>query len=447
MSLGGAMNSGISGLKSFSNAMGVIGNNLANTNTIGFKAGRTLFSDLIPTNVSGTGGTSQIGRGVSLSVVDNIFSQGSLESSSSNLDLAIEGSGFFMVRNPESLANNYSRAGAFRLNEAGYLVNPEGYIVQGYPRSTTGNFADLTSDIQINTRSFVSGEASSMVDLTTNLNANDEINIGGWNIDDPIVSSNFATTSQVFDSLGNTHLITTYFTKTGVNTWEYNQTVPAADIATTDPPHAPEDISNGENAIVRVATGSFEFDSSGLLSRIVDEAGNEFDSNSLNWPNVTINEGKLNWINGATNNLPLDYKMNVTQFATDSKVVTQQANGYSSGYLSDVSVDDEGTIIGTYSNGESRQLAKLALAKFSNTNGLEKLGKNLYAVTSASGPADIGTPGSGVGKIFSNALEQSTVDIAEEFTKMIVTQRSFQANSKTITTTDEMLNEVINLKR
>ncbi len=139
--------------------------------------------------------------------------------------------------------------------------------------------------------------------------------------------------------------------------------------------------------------------------------------------------------------------MNVTQFATDSKVVTQQANGYSSGYLSDVSVDDEGTIIGTYSNGESRQLAKLALAKFSNTNGLEKLGKNLYAATIASGPADIGTPGSGVGKIFSNALEQSTVDIAEEFTKMIITQRSFQANSKTITTTDEMLNEVINLKR
>ncbi len=446
MSLGGAMNSGVSGLKSFSNAMGVIGNNLANTNTIGFKAGRTLFSDLIPTNVSGSGGTSQIGRGVSLSLVDNIFTQGSLESSSSNLDLAIEGAGFFIVRNPDSLANNYTRAGAFRLNEAGYLVNPEGYIVQGYPSSASGSFMDLPGDIQVNTRSSVPGEASSMVTLTTNLNANDAIIAGGWLVNDPIGTSNFATTSQVYDSLGNTHLITTYFTKTDINTWKYYQTVPAGDIDTST--HDAADIGidpvTNDETIVRVAEGTFEFDPSGLLSQI---NGVLKDNYGPTWPNVTIDMGKLNWINGATNNLRLDYKMNVTQFATDSKVVTQQADGFASGYLSDVSVDGDGTIIGTYTNGKTRQLAKLSLAKFSNTNGLEKLGKNLYAATTASGPADIGTAGSGVGKIFSNSLEQSTVDIAEEFTKMIITQRSFQANSKTITTTDEMLNEVINLKR
>jgi flagellar hook protein FlgE len=446
MSLGGAMNSGVSGLKSFSNAMGVIGNNLANTNTIGFKAGRTLFSDLIPTNVSGSGGTSQIGRGVSLSLVDNIFTQGSLESSSSNLDLAIEGTGFFIVRNPDSQANNYTRAGAFRLNEAGYLVNPEGYIVQGYPSLANGNFMDLAGDIQVNTRSSVPGEASSMVTLTTNLNANDAIIAGGWLVNDPIGTSNFATTSQVYDSLGNTHLITTYFTKTDINTWKYYQTVPAGDIDSSA--HDAADIGidpvTNDETIVRVAEGTFEFDPSGLLSQI---NGVLKDNYGPTWPNVTIDMGKLNWINGATNNLPLDYKMNVTQFATDSKVVTQQADGFASGYLSDVSVDGDGTIIGTYTNGKTRQLAKLSLAKFSNTNGLEKLGKNLYAATASSGPADIGTAGSGVGKIFSNSLEQSTVDIAEEFTKMIITQRSFQANSKTITTTDEMLNEVINLKR
>ncbi len=442
MSLGGAMNSGVSGLKSFSSAMGVIGNNLANTNTIGFKAGRTLFSDLIPTNVSGSGGTSQVGRGVGLSIVDNIFTQGSLETSSSNLDLAIEGTGFFIVRNPDSLANNYSRAGAFRLNEAGYLVNPEGYVVQGYPSLAGGNFADLTGDIQVNTRSSVPGEASSKVELTTNLNANDQIiTPPGWDIDDPMGTSNFATTSQMYDSLGNTHLITTYFTKTDVNKWAYNQAVPAGDI---DPAAIP---ISADGTIVKVASGSFEFDSSGLLSTITAEDGTITNSTSATWPNVSIDPGKLNWINGADTNLPLDYKMNVTQFSTDSKVVTQQANGFASGYLKDISVDDEGTIIGTYSNGESRMVAKLSLAKFANTNGLEKLGKNLYAATSASGPADIGTTGSGVGKIFSNSLEQSTVDIAEEFTKMIITQRSFQANSKTITTTDEMLNEVINLKR
>jgi flagellar hook protein FlgE len=278
------------------------------------------------------------------------------------------------------------------------------------------------------------------VELTTNLNANDQIIAGGWLINDPMGTSNFAPTSQMYDSLGNTHLITTFFTKTGVNEWAYNQAVPASDIDIAAPTHAGN--ISGDGTIVSVASGIFEFDTSGLLSTI-----NGDDSDSATWPNVTINAGKLNWINGADTTLPLDYKMNVTQFSTDSKVVTQQANGFASGYLKDISVDDEGTIIGTYSNGESRMVAKLSLAKFANTNGLEKLGKNLFAATSASGPADIGTTGSGVGKIFSNSLEQSTVDIAEEFTKMIITQRSFQANSKTITTTDEMLNEVINLKR
>lgn len=443
MSLGGAMNSGVSGLKSFSFAMGVIGNNLANTNTIGFKAGRTLFSDLIPNTVSGTGGASQVGRGVSLSVIDNIFNQGALESSSSNLDLAIEGTGFFMVRNPDSVANNYTRAGMFRLNEAGYFVNPEGYIVQGYLAQAGGRFADLTGDIQINTRSFVPGEASSKVELTTNLNANTDIIAGGWNITDPIGSSNFATTSQVFDSLGNTHLVTTYFNKTSTNEWKYFQTVPASDVGTTDPPHAAVDVDD----IVRVASGTLNFDSSGILSSIEPDGGTAINPNSAGWPNITIDGGKLNWINGADQTLPLTYNMNITQFATESKVVTQQADGFASGYLTDLKVDNEGTVIATFSNGQSRELAKLALAKFSNTNGLEKLGKNLYAATNASGPADIGTAGSGAGNVFSNALEQSTVDIAEEFTKMIITQRSFQANSKTITTTDEMLSEVINLKR
>ncbi|MFP4453117.1 MAG: flagellar hook-basal body complex protein, partial [Desulfobacterales bacterium] len=158
MGLGGAMNSGISGMQAFSNAMSVIGDNLANSDTAGYKAGRTLFSDLIPDTVSGSGGTSQIGRGANLSTVDNIFSQGSIEDSSSALDLAIEGSGFFIVRDPAQEGENYTRAGGFRLNDEGYLVNPEGQIVQGYESRRDGEYADLTGDIQINTRSSVPGE-------------------------------------------------------------------------------------------------------------------------------------------------------------------------------------------------------------------------------------------------------------------------------------------------
>ncbi|MCF8105397.1 MAG: flagellar hook-basal body complex protein [Desulfohalobiaceae bacterium] len=631
MGLGGAMNSGISGLQSFSNAMSVIGNNLANTNTTGFKSSRTLFADLIPDNVTGTGGTNQIGRGSTLSRVDNIFTQGSIESTSSNTDLAIEGPGFFMVRNPDSQATYFTRAGTFRLDQGGDLTNPEGFVVQGFERQADGSFSDLINDVHINTRSFVPAQASSEVALTTNLNAQSETS--AWDLNDPVTTSNFATTTEVYDSLGNTHLITSYFNKTGDNTWEYHQTVPAEEIgnsggnptdglarisgtevtgtlaagdlivngndvgavgsqdaaaiaaaigtadasvsaaasnsvtlninedsladndgadtnlshisfdltldgttntvtfdaandgdgitaadiaaaidnqfaagtaglsgtgitltssdgsnieiANLDIQNVADDANSGladgttygsielsssadivlggnneakagftdgatglfEPTMVEVASGSFSFDSQGLLSQITTDGGSTITAEDAAWPRVTIAAENLDWANGADQDQSVDYELNLTQFATDSRVVTQEANGYSSGNLSDISVDSEGTITGIYSNGEMRDLARLALGKFSNNNGLAKIGKNLFQATNLSGPPDVGTAGSGVGKIYSNSLEQSTVDIAEEFTKMITTQRSFQANSKTITTTDEMLNEVINLKR
>ncbi|MGM0452556.1 MAG: flagellar hook protein FlgE [Thermodesulfobacteriota bacterium] len=446
MGLGGAMNSGVSGLQSFSNAMGVIGNNLSNTNTTGFKASRTLFSDLMPDTVSGSGGASQVGRGTSLSKVDNLFSQGSIESTNSNLDLAIEGSGFFMLRSPDSEANHFSRAGTFRLDEEGYLVNPEGYRVQGYAMNKDGSSEDLASDIQINTRSFVPGEASSKVELTTNLDAESSPPSNPWDIDDPSATSNFATTSEVYDSLGNTHLITTYFNKTASNTWNYHQTVAKDEV------DAPDDIIEEGSSLYEVGTGELEFNGDGSL-KTIDNGGNgtvdvDLDANPDADPVITsIAENQLKWNNGAETEQSLDYSMEVTQYATDSKVVSQSADGYASGNFTDLAIDSEGTITSSYSNGVSRDLSVLTLGKFSNKNGLEKLGKNLFAETKDSGAPVLGTAASGIGKVFSNSLEQSTVDIAEEFTKMITTQRSFQANSKTITTTDKMLNDVINLKR
>jgi flagellar hook protein FlgE len=437
MGLSSALNSGISGLQSFSNSMSVIGNNLANTNTPGFKASRTLFSDLIPDNVVGTGGITQIGRGTALSTVDNVFSQGSIESTNSNTDLAIEGTGFFIVRNPESQTNFYTRAGAFRLDEGGDMINPEGYVMQGFERRADGSFSDLVNDIKINTRSFVPAQDSSVVSLTTNLNAQSEILT--WDINSPTESSNFSTTSLMYDSLGSTHLLTTYFTKTDVNTWNYHQTVAAAEINNVG-----ENPTNEENSLVEVGRGTFTFDEQGLLYKINEVLKEDY---GPSWPRVPIDAGSLDWVNGASSTQSIDYVMNLTQFSTDSVVVTQESNGYASGSLSTISIDTEGVITGSYSNGESRILARLALAKFSNNHGLAKIGKNLFEATNGSGPPDVGTAGSGVGKVFSYSLEQSTVDIAEEFAKMIITQRSFQANSKTITTTDEMLNEVINLKR
>ncbi len=440
MGLSSAMNSGISGLQSFSNSMSVIGNNLANINTTGFKASRTLFSDLIPNNVSGSGGISQIGMGASLSTVDNIFSQGSIESTNSITDLAIEGPGFFIVRNPDSQAKQYTRAGAFHLSGQGHLVNPEGYIVQGFQRLEAGGFADYASDIQINTRSFVEAEATSKVNLNTNLNSQSEIIEGGWDDEAPSETSNFSITSLVYDSLGDTHLITTYFTKTDTNAWQYNQTVSAENIQGFD--------SDDDPPIVKVGGGDFTFDENGILATITS-GGETIGPTNPTWPKIIAGKepNGLAWNNGSAIDNTIEFTMNLTQFATDSVVVTQEANGGASGNLTTISIDKDGVITGIYSNGQTRDLAKLGLAKFSNNNGLAKIGNNLFEATKESGPPDLGTAGSGVGKIFSYALENSTVDIAAEFAKMIITQRSFQAVSKTITTTDEMLNEVISLKR
>ncbi|MBW2078707.1 MAG: flagellar hook-basal body complex protein, partial [Deltaproteobacteria bacterium] len=317
-----------------------------------------------------------------------------------------------------------------------YMINPEGYILQGYI-SLPGDqgFEDIPSDILINTRSSVPGEASTLVQLTTNLDANTEIMADPFDITDPVGTSNFATTTEIYDSLGMTHLVTTYFRKDALNQWTYHLAVPGEDIGSADD-------------LVLVGSGTLTFDESGMLTNIAADHGPATDPTDPDWPTINaIEAGLLNWDNGARQGDPLDYEMNITQFSTESRVVTQQTDGYSSGTLTDVSVDQEGVITGTYSNGETRDLARLALGKFANESGLEKLGNNLFAPTRESGPADIGPQGEGFGRIFSNALEQSTVDIAEEFIRMITVQRAFQANSKTITTTDEMLNDVINMKR
>ena len=448
MGLSSAINSGISGLQSFSNSMSVIGNNLANSNTTGFKASRTLFADLIPDNLSGSGGISQIGRGATLSNVDNIFSQGAFESTNSSTDLAIEGPGFFIVGHPDNETDYYTRAGAFRLDKDGQLTNPEGYRVQGFQRRQDDTFGDVLEDIVIDTRSFVPAQPTTEVSLTTNLNSESEVlrdtdgNVIPWDINNPTDTSHFATTSLVYDSLGSTHLVTTYFNKTDSNTWEFHQAIAASDIA-----NSAGNETNTAGTLVVVGEGELTFNEYGLLSGIAS-GGTATTPVDISWPNVSIDPANLDWNNGADNvGHSIEYAMKVTQVASESVVVTQESNGYSTGSLSNISVDSEGIIVGTYSNGEKRNLAKLALAKFANNNGLSKIGKNLFEATTTSGPPDVGTSGSAAGKVFSNSLEQSTVDIADEFAKMIVTQRSFQANSKTITTTDEMLNEVINLKR
>jgi len=449
MGINSALYTGVSGLNTNGNAMSVLGNNIANTNTIGFKSSRTVFSDLLSANISGSGGASQVGRGVQLSIVDNIFSQGTFENTESNTDLAIEGEGFFIVRPGESEQTYYTRAGAFRFNENGYLVNPEGYRVQGKGFQEDGTLsAGDPTDIQVDIGTLIPAQQTETITMTTNLDANATVlwgtaasgGAGTFDLNDPSGDSNYATSSRVYDTLGNTHLLNTYFRNVGGNQWEYYTVADSAEIA-----------SAGADDYTEVASGTLNFTTEGKLIEIdglpLYSDPPAYTEPVLPRPQGQIAGGSIDWVNGASTTQEIDLDFFTTQYSSDSIVISQSQDGYGAGSLVKIAIDGDGVVTANYSNGERMKVSQIALAKFPNPGGLAKAGSNLYEATDASGDIRTGVPGEELGKIFTNALEQSNVDLAQEFVKMITTQRGFQANSKIITTTDELLAELINLKR
>ncbi len=421
MGISSAMYSGVSGLNTNAQAMTVIGNNLANTNTIGFKSSRTTFSDLLSSTINGSGGSSQVGRGVGVSKVDNMFSQGTFESTESGLDVAIEGDSFFMLKEEGDDTMYYSRAGAFRFDEEGYLINPEGYRVQGREYDADGNLLPGDStDIQVADTGLVAGTETSTMDLTQNLDASADI------IDQVATpfavadtdSYNYSSSMQVYDSLGDEHIISTYFVKTADNTWQMYYDAPDAGVTS--------------------AAVEMVFDGDGNLQSIGGVAGAT---------TVDIAAGTIDWANGAAVNPIITMTFNTTQYNSESVVISQDQNGFASGSLTGVTIDDEGNVTASYSNGEQTKVAAISLSRFNNPGGLELVGSNLFIGTEESGTARVGLPGAELGKVFTNSLEQSNVDMGAEFVRMITVQRGYQANSKIITTVDELLGELINLKR
>ncbi len=449
MGISSALFTGVSGLNTNGNAMSVLGNNIANTNTVGFKSSRTIFSDLLSATISGSGGVSQVGRGTQLSTVDNIFSQGTFENTESNTDLAIEGEGFFIVKPTASQETFFTRAGAFRFNDDGYLVNPEGLRVQGKNFLADGTLsAGDPTDIQVDIGTLIPAKETGTITMTTNLDANATVlgataasgGPGTFDLNAPSADSNYAASSRVFDTLGNTHLLTTYFRNVGGNSWEYYTLADSSEIA-----------SGGPDTYTTVTSGTLDFDVSGKLIQIDGNAiysdPPTYETPILPRPQGGIAAGNIDWTNGASTAQAVDLDFFTTQYSSDSIVISQGQDGYGAGALVKIAIDGDGIVTANYSNGERIKVSQIALAKFPNPGGLAKAGSNLYAATDASGDIRTGTPGSELGKIFTNALEQSNVDLAQEFVKMITTQRGFQANSKIITTTDELLGELINLKR
>jgi len=411
MGVSSALYTGVSGLNANGNAMSVIGNNIANSNTVGFKSSRAIFSDLLSASVSSSGGSSQVGRGTQLANVSGIFSQGTFENTESNYDLAVEGEGFFVVSPPGNEEQYYTRAGAFNFDGDGYMVSPEGYRVQGKAYLDDGTLApgDPT-DIRVRIDQAIPAQATSTIGLTTNLNASEGVKpLAGFDATDPS-TYNYSVSSRIFDSLGNTHLVTSYFLKNATNEWGY-----------TVQDDAGNTLASAANAIT--------FDGGGNLT-----GGGSLDITGVDWGNgASAQDFTLNF--------------NTTQYNSQSQVISQDQDGYGPGSLTKISIDGDGNVVTNYSNGEQIKQFRIVLSKFPNPQGLSREGSNLFSATDTAGPARTGLSGGELGTIFTNSLEQSNVDLGNQFVKMITTQRGFQANSKIITTTDELLNELINLKR
>jgi flagellar hook protein FlgE len=418
MGLSSALYTAISGLQGNSQAMTVVGNNIANSNTTAFKSSSTVFSDLLAANIASSSGNSQVGRGSQVQTVQTNFSQGGYESTDSNTDLAIEGSGFFIVSDPLTATDLYTRNGNFSFDDNGYLVTADGYRVQGSAYNSSGVLASGNlSDIQVDLVSQIEAKQTENVTLQTNLDSNSTI-LSSFAIATPEDTSNYSTTTTVYDSLGTSHLLSCYFTKTGDQTWEWNLAVDSADLA-----------AGGADDLTLIGTGTLTFDANGNL-----------DTGS------TATIPALTWDNGSSAQT-ITYSFETTQFDSDSTVFSQDQDGYASGEVTDTNIAADGTVSAVYSNGETIAVAKISLATFTNPDGLDSTGSSLYSETNESGTPTIGYPGASQGTLITQALELSNVDLATEFVDLITIQNAYSANSKVITTTNDMLTELINLKR
>jgi len=422
-----SMYAGVSGLKTHQTRMDVIGNNIANVNTAGFKASRVTFKEMLSQTLSGAkapqdnrGGMNpqQVGLGVSLGSIDTNHVQGNLQSTGLGTDLAIQGNGYFIVNN--GTQNFYTRAGALTLDENGNLVNASnGYIMQGW----------LANNGIINTNSPLTGIRIPIGDTMAPQASTEAVFAGNLNAADRV---DWTATIDIYDSQGQKHTLTLKFTHTGNDTdndngndtvndneWNWTATIDGATLGGSN------EVDSDE------ITGTIIFGGDG---KVVEVTGNTFD---INFNNGTE---KITGFN-------LDLSA-VTQMAGDNTLDGLYADGYSMGSLESFSIDNAGVITGSYSNGLTKAIGQIAIANFSNAGGLTRVGDTLFAESQNSGIAQIGAAGTaGRGKISAGTLEMSNVDLAEQFTDMITTQRGFQANSRIISTTDEMLQDLVNLKR
>jgi flagellar hook protein FlgE len=403
---------GLSGLNAASKNLEVIGNNVANASTVGFKQSRAQFADVYANSLTGSG-ASQIGIGTKLATVAQQFTQGNISATNNSLDVAINGGGFFRMSNNGEIT--YTRNGQFQMDKDGYIVNASNNRLTGFSASASGVLSTGSpTELRINTAD-IPPVSTTEVTATLNLNStNTALTAAGFDPTDPTTYHN-STALTVYDSLGNQHALQSYFVKTGSGVWNVYTTVDGVSTTTLPSP-----------------TATMTFTGTGTNPTIVPAAP------TLSFTPTT----------GATGpqTIALDYA-NSTQFGSAFSVTSPTQDGYSSGILAGFNIAKDGQIIGRYTNGQSQALGQVVLANFTNPNGLQQLGNNSWSESADSGPAVVGTATSGgLGVLQASALEDSNSDLTAELVNMITAQRVYQANAQTIKTQDQVLQTLVNLR-
>jgi len=416
MSINESMWIGVSGLMAHGEAMTVVGDNIANASTVGFKRERANFEDILGGQLSG----QRMGGGVFLGNAQTMFDQGGIQQTGNPLDMALQGHGMFVMSGSHDGVNGqfFTRAGQFQMDNKGTIVNQQGLALQGYAIDpATGIRSNTVGDLNI-------GARTSPPVATTTAQSTMQLDSTQPAIDPAIpfdpanpASYTYSTSEQVYDSLGNSHTVNMDYRKDAAGSWSYHSTVDGADVGGT------------AGVQTEIGSGTLTFDTNGVLTA------------------QTAVPGTANFVGATPQSIAFTFDGS-TQTANASSTTSTNITGRPAGTITDMVVDPDGTITGRFSNGDTAKLAQVAVANFANEDGLQRDGDSLMSATTASGQALVdGASVGGRASISQGALEESNVDLSTELVTMISYQRAFEANSKTVTTADQMMTDVVNLVR
>ena len=427
MSLNSSFATAISGLDANGTSLSIVSDNIVNANTTGFKCSRGEFQTVLANDLLHSGTGAQAGRGVMLQNITPLFSQGSITRTERSTDLAVNGNGFFLVKG-DNTGQTYTRDGSFRFDKNGWLTNMNDLRVQAYQASPEGKITGTLGDIRIPFKT-IPAKPTNKVEMHLNLDARLPVT-PPLDVTHPEETAQFTTATSIFDSVGNTHSVSLYFNKTGDANWEWYAMSDGADL-----------LGGNKGQQTPIARGLMTFDPEGKLSTSSQETLN------TTFANGAIPDQKLEFNFGD----PLDKlgtgERGTTQYGSKSGAFRNVQDGWGAGTLADTAIDSDGLITGLYTNGQNKLLGQIALARFEGTERLAKLGQNQFRETIDSGQPLIGIADTnGRGQIMTKSLESSNVDIAKEFVDMIKAQRGFQSSAKSITTANEMLDELMKIR-